>query len=492
VDELVEIRGTIYAVRSGSVTALETSTPPGEWRRRTALQLAYAKAVARRSPIIALPGTEPKELKSAVKNLEEVREQLASIQKNPIDERVVREALYPTRYLNALADVERARMLFLERGNGVTARTYMTAERHALAMYEYDLRSYKRALLLLIGDMPPFATPGHIVTPESFVAEIERLQLNADMMRESLAARAACVRGFVHHCSADDLLLPEIADIETESGVSPLARSTHTAFADASDVPITDTRLFVMRSACTNSIDGGNVFGIYPHVSPVGTLYTRWELVGNALFLPSATDTNPYLVYFAEQNVPYVFMSPMIFYECPILTHDTGTLYAIRNIAALAAESPLSVFVATNNNLREIEQRLQNEIVREQDARAYIRELYRLKEVLPADVTDRIIELGLQLSRRSANLDELLDDIARVEHANLRLLQNVELGFNAEFLLYTRSGFGMLFFSRTPGDTPSFRLNDLPREEQPFVYLSEIGDHSMIQNALRFHHELFN
>ena len=466
------------------------------------LRLAYAKAFARRSPIFGIEGTDPEALRAAV-------EELASVQKRLVDAQSSAEKqnsasnLYPIRFLESLANLEESRQLFLTASSIDTFRSYANALRKTGSLMEQNALRMSQHLEneLSLKNEFRLVTFGGSITDESIRAALDNLSQRVNEVQRSIRDFNRCLSGSIVSCNqgvldisrsnvrndnvdlAELVLIKEIQDFMKRSASS----ITHTYQGPR---PTYDT-IILESSSCLRSSPPPHAFFL-PERHDVPTISA------SDLFFKEITDKTDgtYFEYMHDRDVSYAFMIQMAYYQCPEIWNDVGLMYAIQEIREFAESHP-----DLAQSMREA--LVDQDFTRETDARNYLHALLMEFEegtVEDTNVRNRIIELHLMYSQRSAKLDHLLAHMAR-NILQSRLSSNeVELSADINDLFVTHHTFPSLFLTHNTsagnatlvyperlGDEYSLLLEDLvPYSELRTFIPLEIIEHGF-KEFLIFH-----
>lgn len=397
------------------------------------LRLAYAQAMARNNPLIALPGVNPDELTTQVAALAKLMEELAALQTNAGDAEAIR-ALYPVDFLGAAAALERARVAFVASGSAHDAALYEKAQRDALAKYRNDLERFRNAYLQVVPEsIGAYATPTRIITRDATLKALDTLQSGMEVTAHKIAARTACVRGLFIRCSANDTAPPR-----TSATASALATTTEyevRSALQAAGYSVSGTLYTLPNAACTTNS------AARPPVFVVGadtvTLVSDAALIS---FDPAGPNAQlPFVKYFLDRGTTYIPAHPLIYYNCPESDADYGAVLA----------------TATGN---------------------------------PSDTT-------LERWSNSLGLLQVTRDILIAERGNMAAQRKgVDMGITAKQLFFARSAMPTLFLAHNPSATgkhaPLYESNMLPQDTQPYVWYSSgtIRTGDLVRSLAAFRH----
>ena len=504
--ELVSLEGIAYRVSYG--VAYRNDAPISNRAAYRALRLAYEKTMARRNPLIAIVGPTSENLLLAIGELKKSEQEIETTQQNPDDAALI-QGLYPDAFLSAAAELEKARLTFLESGTEHDASRYREALGRAIAAYQKDLKDFKHAFAKAVpSSIGILVNEREIVSREDVLTALDAL--GAGMIRTSTFARARllCVRGLAVFCKDTDLSfasLPLPPDRTLSDTERALTKDVRLLYLSAG-VPIAkDAPSIELSSSACSREDSPPVFVLHD-TAQKGVSGTRPLFLGDIRFLQSDEHTNvPFFRYFAERGVRYIPSSPLSYYKCARIGSDWGMIYAVEATRKFSQDFPLSAYATgeTGAELLRIEQALSSEIVREAEAIAYVRAAQRLtQEVdLPYETTGAIASLSLQIANKSAGFDQLLLKIAYSETRNEELAGAVALPipYGPLYHFYPRAPFLALFLGNNSLEIGSERDFFAPYTQdanEPYIFYSSLPKTAAmwkklvhdVRNYRRLHH----
>ncbi len=487
VSERVMIDDTQYVVEGGTIIADRRDSMIDDLR---ILRIAYAKMLAKHSPLIALAGTDPDDLEHAIEELRSARERLSDIQTSALHRTLVREDLYPVAFLESLARLERARLSFVESGNEADLARYQTFLREAADAYLGDIARFRLAFSVAVPrDVPEFAGTDVVVSRDAVLRQLSRLESGMRSTRLLVAKRERCVAGITSFCS------------NTE--IAPIQVSRSTAPSDAPVSAIRDVRALFAATAHAPSIAEGPIYrlsdpacSIAPGVTPAlvpfmyhspvdRSPYERIFDVRDARFTPSEPYADlPFYAYFKDRDIAYVHNPSFTFYKCMRLGHDYGTAFAMQRVRGSAEKTPLSMHATASlaDKVRVLENNLLSAAVEESDVREYVRIAQNIsaENLLPHEESAAYAEVALMLNNRSAEFDKAVQLVARTEDINARLFERgVPVDLGAPYLFLIRSGVFLLFLGDNPSAVGAQSIAMRPSStvpSTPFEFFSQTSD----------------
>lgn len=476
VRETVRIDETIYRIENGDVF-IEGGAPRSA-NVLPALLLAYEKTTARRSPILALPGLDPDKIESAAKELATNADALSLYSKGE-EATLVREHLYPIRFLLALAQTERARRAFIESGTRTDGLLYRSSVRTLLDSYERDLRAFRLAFETVVPpDIGSYATPRYLISREDSIDALDRLADGARRWRAAALKREACFAGVAQLCDTDDLLVPAVREVRESPRVSTSSAEMRSLLQGAG-VPLSDSPLVeITSSACVE--DRPNTAHIFakervPRIenSPA---YDAPFFIGDILFMDTEKlRAFPFYAYFRDQGVRYVLTRPVAYYTCPHADVDMDAVVMTERVHEFSLR-----------RAETIEPMGGKETYAESDARAYLsraRDLMVQGE-LPQTTADELSELLLELNSGSWGLYHTMLDIGAGERTEMLIdRRGIGIEFDPMIRFFVRSGYmSFLGFTMNIDERLSlFPQNHIPEKDRPFVYYTDM---TLTQSAL--------
>ena len=462
----VTIRGIGYTV-SGQGVVADNGAPASVSASYNAAWVAYAQALAQRSPVLALPSVDPDGLNDSIAQLQSVQNKLADLQHDPQDRAAVRTSLYPIQFLYSISSLERARRQFIESGDIADEYRYLVAIKKTVRAYSDALREHREQFDRVVpSDAAAYQTFDGVITRASTVTLMDQMRKGIDATAEKLARRQLCINGDTKMCDASDLALPAIAQTALDTPVQK------------TDPILTAEVLSLYRSATKNA-----QYGQVPVVelagpvacpatrtaAPVYSLITRIpghpntanpEFVGDLLFVPTASFAQvPFYAYFREQGVSYAYFPIMEYYKCASLPNDFSRVFAVSLILDAAKNVPLSA--AANDPeekavLRGMELALvpPHGVVSEQLALRYLsaaRTAILGSVDRSNDAITHLTTLTLAETDHSAGLEQFIRRAAQDEQENLTLgSAGTPVEQNVHYLFYIRSGIFAFFLGTNP------------------------------------------
>lgn len=433
-----------------------------------ALRIAYAREIAIRSPILDMEGTDPSRLSEAADELAKVSEGLAKLQKSPRDKALVKRALYPTAFLHALAELERARKKFIASGRDVDEAAYAAQLKKTIRVGQENLGAFERAYTLAVdSESTRYATLGGIVTKESSLAALREIGLGFDRVSKRAYAREQCMQGELSKCNAQDLAIqqPRAITMRVPTEVPALVRQVLALHVDAGlshykDVPI----VALSRSACINSFTPPYYFGVQTY--PQSTDYPRVRFVGDFMFYPITRSDAAPLDPFSTRGASYLPYMATAYYSCPEGARDTARVRVVIFLSKLAFAETRSILRAnTPENAY---------IASEADASRYLIEMLP-SAFDPVHGDDRwtqnvVRNVYLMWKDNSAWFDAIVEEIAVFGKTELRMKEaGIPIDTSMSFLFSSRSGFYDLFLAHNPSAGSGESSPYASGERNPFL-----------------------
>lgn len=469
--EQVRVGHREYVVNRGSVFLGETDIGFSY----VPLRLAYAKLLARQAPLLSIPGVSPDSLTEAANGLDELARELSAVQSTDTERDAVRDDLYPTDFLRSISNLERTRQAFLSTGSWKFSRAYDRVLSRALRAYANDLAAFRSGFQTSVpADVGQFAMERAIISRESMLEALGRLQAGTERLRDTVRARLRCFEGSLASCEPLPLMLaiPQ----RTEEPDLALAEAVRMRFKDAGWKGLDGPLIELSGSSC---VWRKHLF----LQGPVTPLY-----VGDLRLLPVGTfKDEPFVDEFAAQQIPYLYLTPVVYYGCVNTMPEYGMVGAVLAVQEFAMRMQISSVVgeADGDTLSKLEKKLSSErLVRESDALEYVTEARRLRANLPPEMNRGIDELELALRVRTKGLAELAQKIVLTERSGLALKEHVtQFDKSSKYLFYVRSGIFSLLLSHVVDSEieRSFAVNTGTKKTWPYVWYSELPRDSSVE-----------
>lgn len=480
IQESVLYAGTTYDVGKGRNYAYPAYV----------LGLAYEKASARYAPFVALPGVDIDAFLAAVEELEAVKAELADTQPDAQKAASASAGLYPIEFLHSMAELETARRAFLESGDERDAYQYRRTQFETLSEYGRAIRTFRKGFLASVPeDVGMYVTDTRIVSRESVLGALDKLESGARVVSYDMRERTRCSQGHISSCTARDLVLPEIdlaahATKPVSNEALALAEVSRDIYEDSgSDVEPQGAMFLLSRSSCVQEKYGSALlYAFERNRYPGNPGFQSAFYIGDILAIRLQPNAKlPFFRYFAENGAELLPARPQKYYRCPESGRDAAMLFAIANVSKFAKDRTVSAYVpdTSREKLRRLEEDLAESVVREDAAAAYL-QAATTDEVL-SSVDDKLrndlITLRLEFAYQGLGTYHDMLDIIHSEVTNAYLVQKgIEIDRGALYLFFARSGFVSLLFGHdvsVTGPHPDFFApNTLRDEETPTVRFS--------------------
>ncbi|MEK7628885.1 MAG: hypothetical protein AAB421_05760 [Patescibacteria group bacterium] len=488
INEIVTVAGKVFRVVNGIVTAEDGPVSPAT--EVQALRLAYAKTVAKRSPYFALAGTSLMHLDYGLKDLAQAQERLSRIQATRHNEKIVSTTLYPLSFLRAMSELEYMRRSFIKSGADSDMIAYQALLNKAQHAYAENLEQFQRSFLSVVPETTgAYGTANSIITRENSLRALADLSRRTEKPGQAIKMRNRCFRGRINDCVVSDLSVPIVASvakvtfkkIETDQVIRSHAFYRNFGFiVDALPSPV------LSQSACTNSEKTPPFFSFSYEPNFFGYI-ERFGIVpiGNVRFFETDRYTQvPYLDYFTSRGARYVPAKEFNHYNCPELDRDVGSIFSTFAIGNYARQSSIleQTPPADTKVLQRSVRGVSGTTIHESDAHTYLQTALQLvdKGLLPASISDEIIDLAVATKNQSAGFEWIPTEIARIELRNLLARKKgAQPELAASFLFFARSGFYALMMSgnQSLGTVPELfteKKHILP--DEPYIYLSDFQE----------------
>jgi len=390
------------------------------------LKLAYEVTLARRSPLLALPGTDPVELRAATTNLVEIEMRLAALQSNGTNAKLVTR-LYPVAFLRRAADLEEARQTLLAVPTPQHARSYRMLISRTLREKEEALQDFTNAFASATATSTEhIALFSGVLSSTTVRLVLDTFTHNLSRERATVAARIRCSTGIVRDCSVlPPATIPKIATTIDETPPE-LTREILALWGSVfSTQPPAYTVVRLPNSVCLP--DAGPVYVTLSTQKHQQDTYTSLTRVDDLLFydLSKLADSG-YVAYMKKTyGMRYSPINPFKFYICAQIGIDHGTAVATAKLASFTKLHP------------SIEQ-------------------------YGTDERHQLEELELMMRMKTGGLEDIVKDIVAITIANTQDPLNTLNNIQAPYEFLTHSAFATFFRIGAPDDTwlPSLYKED--------------------------------
>ena len=490
VSEDVSLNGKVYLVVNGEV--IGDVAELSDYQQSLLLRLAYAKAMARRRPLLALPGNNSAMFAGEALQLSLLSGDLADLQKHWLNKLLVKHFLFPDRYLLSLAKMEEARVNFLATGNYQDWVLYRDRVRPVASFYQRENFFFRLALQYLVEDKADYINEQYLVSKENSLRTFSDFAAKMDEVAIAWQARASCVKGDVTSCRYSDVRLPTVEPRAPALGgrrydFVELMENHYenlypNQFSQENYKNLSSTPYVELSHSYCLSRDTRPIYA-WSHNIPWRLLMEMgdFRLVNNHKYYGDSA-FNRYLV---NVGISYTPLSHINYYNCHVVARDVGTTYTTLNVASFAFDESISQFLVNENDkirASDFERKLGLEVITESDARGYVA-LGLEKGIffnLPTTLQHKLIDLALQFNHLNTHTDHLLENIKHIENSNLLAVANgIPVSLQANFLFFVRGGFtsfSLIGLEATADNLVLFEPFGMPRDETPFVYLSEFID----------------
>lgn len=443
--QTVEVRGNTYTVVKGVVEGTVSSvtlfrdTP-------LALRLAYAQEIARRSPLFDISGTDPETLRLRINDLASSTDSMAALQKDAASATIIRDTMFPLRFLRALADAAEAREAFLRQASKSTRQSYRLALDYAMRAGESDAALFQKSYADALESIwnTDISTFGGTMTPERSFLNLTAILNRFGETSEEMERREQCIRGWILSCNNADLALPDIAPEGTADTHDPVSLEIRDLMAKTFSPEFfrTHQEVSLQRSACVSMRDGPYRFYIRKLEYSGG--FPPTEFINERFFADISNAPGLIPSYLRDvRGITYLYVNPMTFYSCQDVGRDFGIMRAILEAAEFARAHP-DIAPALSSEL------LSGNVLFEETARIYIASA---AETLPptANEYSRIIEILLMFENKSAGLDYIVGEVAGLLNIDRKAQENgVPFDNNPKSLFATHTAFPTMFLSHNP------------------------------------------
>lgn len=461
ISESVRIGNRTYAVDKGVVSSDEGVRMRGMTALR-ALRVSYGKALAERSPLMGLEGTDPDALRANTELLKKTMEELSLFQKTHEDAALVRDALYPIDFLYALSTLESARKQFIASGSELDLHAY---QQSFDPVFRYGIQNSKRLIDAFAYEtrstIPPKAVNfAGAMTATSAARSLASVPHALARIQKQAAKRSLCLFGVTQVCptlSLSTIEVPRTEPLQVNAiGTQPtFEREIASIFRRATTTNIYDklyASVNLEKSTCLASLPP-------PYHMEAGIrVQTNFDLLhylDDMYFIPTAGESGPVPKFLRnEYGLSYLRMNPMAFYLCPHLIEDVSIAQATLQTVALATH-----YSEVPNSYRAA---LLSGVPNSKNAAAYMQEATNgiQRESLPAGYVQEILSVGLMFRQQSAALDAVVGHIADINAHTLRLVrEGAPFDVRAKTLFYTHTASASLFLFHQIGASSPLTSN---------------------------------
>jgi hypothetical protein len=483
--EAVTVRGMGYEVTRGMV-----QTPAGtalEGRKALpVLRLAYTLELARRNPIFDLSGTDPTELGHAIDSLVTMLETARNEQTDPKNAAGI-SSLYPTQFLRSLGKLEAARVAFIRSGADTEASAYRDALTIALREGRSGIDSFKRTFDVSTAGNTNVRLVGFGNSITKFSIQSAILSIKQRMEESGVIARTRdwCLNGYLSFCDPHnlDVTLPSstrINDVREDPATQLRIEEIRDLFKETYSNPDVTQEIILSSSVCAASLPG-------PYQILSGSQYidlTYPKLMNDLFFVNTTNASHPLFRYLSNnEKISLSLINPLTFYICPEVQADMARVRAILRTAEVAKLYPEVAPVARRKLLA------QPNRLYESNAIQYIRAA--LPDILASDSpqtpesTDAFITLAHMFTNNSAGLENVINQIARINASDLKLKkEKIPFDMRASTLFLTHSALPSLFLAEnTSAGNTTVDMRDHQNIDARKPY-SEYVRYSEIQTSL--------
>lgn len=456
ISEFVRVENRTYAVENGVVFS-EGDQVVGITALR-ALRVAYGKALAERSPLMGLEGTDPDALRTHTTLLKKTMEEMSLFQKTDEDATLVRDALYPIDFLYALSTLESARKQFIASGSELDLHSY---QQSFDSVFRYGIQDSKRLIDAFAYEMLSTRPPKTVgfagtMTATSTALSLASIPDSLARIQTQAKKRSLCLFGVIWMCPPLSLRSVEILTTEPLHAKVVGTRPTFEREIASIFRLATTTNRYEKLYASVNLEESTCLASLPPpyHMEAGILLDINFDLLhylDDMYFLPTAGEHGPVLEFLRDEyGLRYLKMNPMAFYLCPHLIEDVSIAQATLQTVALAKN-----YSDVPNSYRAV---LLSGVPDSKNAAAYIREATdRIqREPLPAGYLQEVLSVALMFTQRSVRLDAVVAHIADINTHTLKLVQEgAPFDVRAKTLLYTHTAAASLFlFHQTGASSP--------------------------------------
>ena len=448
IQERVSVQGKEYSVSRGTVYRADILVT-GNKELLPVLRLAYAMSMVRRSPLLALEGSDLTQVRVAIAYLNEVQTKLVDTQKSSEDRATV-SALFPIQFLQSLAAAEQARQNLLSSGTDENYNLYNSALDKAMTSGVSNIQTYREAFLKAVPGPVRFSILSGIVSRTSELAALADIKSGfADIERE-VQRRTRCLMVSTFFCSPEDIVLPKISvpPAQANNTVPAIVHEILSIRKNAGEVFPEHIPLIELSSNVCFPPSKNNYFAIRDMSEDTGHL-RKLMYVGD-LFVYNIPDTKVHnnhdgFEFARELGIHFFPIDGAQYYLCPQNKEIVGTSAALLKTAEFAKQdtSPLTQTVRARL--------LRTDRITETDARAYLQS-FQEKAGATASVEqfNQFLSLLLMFRDTNASFEEVINEVAANLNSRLKIrAAGGAVDLSPQFLFLTKSGFLSLFFGET-------------------------------------------
>lgn len=442
ISEIVSVQDHTYLVQNGSIISQESS---GQ-KDYQILSLAYALSLARRDPLLALAGTNPAALKESAMRLISAQATLKEAQMSA-PERDAIENLYPSKFLLHLAELEALRQTFLSSGSDVDEERYRAQLRTTIESGLEAIRRFSDSFgKIVVGEdetiLPGFGGAISVTNLRNAMKEIESGLVHT---RDRFHARQRCLRGAINACDKSELWLQPLENVSHKAQVAhpPLLNEIRLLLAEAKELPnsVSNRIVALDESVCLQTFPGPYFFS-----APLATSDSPSPLpmfLNEVFFLKTHTTAAMLAYLLNDLHIAYSLAHPLLYYRCPDVGKDIGTIIAIKEVAMFARDNKLGTTV-----MRQLFPSA-NVYDSDKSARAYVD--YALTTTTSSSTYNQLLELRLMMQNSSAGLERIVDSIARTSRNDAAgKTRGIPFEVDAKTLFLAYSAFLTLFQTYNP------------------------------------------
>jgi hypothetical protein len=453
------------------------------------LRIAYAKLLARYSPIVALPMVDLNQVSDELARLKKSQQSLVAMQVTNDERNAIASSFYPIPFLSNLIVLEEARRVFLTTGDTQSFQAYTSAIQKTINAYRDDVELFRNEFerMVPVALEKKYVMSDVITDRESILDIFDTVSARVSNLSKDYRNYQRCLFGVISFCSHEgyiDGMSDESLEIQrvSEKDLS-LANEVLAMYKKAGDGWITtETPLVQLEtSAC---LDPSNTPPIFAIVYPPDKGFFKAIPVGDIRFVKTDRYEDPFLKYMKENGATFSPSNPLSFYHCLQFGYDLSRVFMVKAISEFASTQHFSKYIEGQDQslVRIYEERLSpsNPVIFEEDALHYIKLVYTyaLQNSVPSELINTIASLLLMNKFHVGDLVPSIDAIADVgiKRPISATEHSINLDFSPARLFLTDSGFFRLFLMDsllTKRDIQSsFQENKLTKERQPYVFYS--------------------
>lgn len=423
----------------------------------SSLELLYAQAMAERSPLFGIVGTDPTTLASAVSALATTTQNLVASQPNAQDAKLV-QALYPINFLGSLAVTEAARQAFVADDSSANERAYDVALHATATAGSIDSKAFYAALQTEIGTSTfLLGTTNYPISAALMLQSASDIVARMSVLSEKLNTRDGCVAGNIAACDISDIALPQVVPASLLPSSAPLPQLS----SDVMSILVAAWQPNLFANSQIVRLDSSLCLSAFP--APYYLVLresdadprARYVYVGDLFFTKLPAVFSKDIPFTQVYGITYLLDDPLEFYQCPEVEADISNIYAVVSTAHFA-QTHLELAPADAAMLSK-------QVIDEGYARQYISQALQ-QATGSSTEQNALISLALEFNEENADLSTVVDEIAVLDQFNIDEEKQgmLQTETNITTLFFEHTGFLSLFLASNPSALPAIASIRVP------------------------------